>query len=190
MGTDGSDASSAQTDKPSSMPWWAQEMGMTEEEYCSGLHSSADGCGADMPHELARKVEVTQVCLLFCAALSTEKLSETPSQILNFGSFVCVYRHKDSPGSVFFPFLLQSVHTLETDLKELHFMCVCINIDVCLRWLTTLLVDGSSVGESYWSNHAYVDTIAGFGTYHTLSVDGSSDRMNEGRASLSACQVW
>lgn len=73
MGTDGSDASSAQTDKPSSMPWWAQEMGMTEEEYCSGLHSSADGCGADMPHELARKVEVTQEDLDYLASFGTAK---------------------------------------------------------------------------------------------------------------------
>lgn len=66
--TDGSYASSAQTDKPSSMPWWAREMGMTEEEYWSGLHSNPDGFGADTPQEVARKVDVTQVCLLFCAA--------------------------------------------------------------------------------------------------------------------------
>ena len=63
----GTDAATAQTDKPGSMPEWAQEMGMTEEEYWSGLHSysSAAACGPDTTQETARKVEVTQVWFAF-----------------------------------------------------------------------------------------------------------------------------
>ena len=60
---DATDAVTAQTDQPGSIPWWAQEMGMSEEEYWSGLHSygSAVASGCDKPHETARAVEVTQV---------------------------------------------------------------------------------------------------------------------------------
>lgn len=59
----GTDAATAQTDKPGSVPWWAQEMGMTEEEYWSGLHSysSAAASGPDMTPVTAKKVEMTQV---------------------------------------------------------------------------------------------------------------------------------
>ena len=63
--TAGSDSVTAQTDKPGSMPWWAQEMGMTEEEYWSGLHSNTDypEAAAGLQQEAARKVEVSQVLM-------------------------------------------------------------------------------------------------------------------------------
>lgn len=66
---DGRDTATAQTDKPGSIPWWAQEMGMTEEEYWSGLHSysGAVASGSDMTHEAARKVEMSQVSPLLQA---------------------------------------------------------------------------------------------------------------------------
>lgn len=65
-GAAGSDSMTAQTDKPGSMPWWAQEMGMTEEEYWSGLHSNAEGsqAAAGLQQEATRKMEVTQVLML------------------------------------------------------------------------------------------------------------------------------
>ena len=52
------------TDQPtqssSCMPWWAQEMGMTEEEYWTGLiEAERDQCGAAGPSIQAR--QVTQV---------------------------------------------------------------------------------------------------------------------------------
>ena len=60
----GTAADLASTDQPTQnsfdFPWWAQEMGMTKEEYWSGLHETEeDQCGAAAPSIQARKV--TQV---------------------------------------------------------------------------------------------------------------------------------
>lgn len=50
----------------SGMPWWAQEMGMTTEEYWGGLHVAGTS-QADLTGNRITPVQVTQVgaCLLF-----------------------------------------------------------------------------------------------------------------------------
>ena len=61
----GRDTAASQTDKPGSIPWWAQEMGMTEEEYWSGLHgnSSMVASESDTTPGTLCKVEMSQVWL-------------------------------------------------------------------------------------------------------------------------------
>ena len=58
-GNTGSDMS--QTDKFGEIPWWAQEMGMTEEEYYSGLASNAVTYLAQDPQPTVTRVKTTQV---------------------------------------------------------------------------------------------------------------------------------
>jgi len=50
----------------SGMPWWAQEMGMTEEEYWGGLQETG-ASQADLTGNRITPVQVTQVraCVVF-----------------------------------------------------------------------------------------------------------------------------
>ena len=66
--------SSAGASSSSGLPWWAQEMGMTEEEYWSGLQE-AGLTQTDLTGDRLQRVQVTQVSALTLLSLSYAKNS-------------------------------------------------------------------------------------------------------------------